>query len=455
VLTKSGVSLVEALPGYGFIIKGTSSAITTVSKLDFVAWLAPYHPGLKLAANLFLKPARKLSPGEMRPEAITARALPYNEIEATFFPGEKQTAAVQMVEQLGGSITAQSRSQLRVRLAPENIARLAAIEGVKRIDSFVPDEYDNDVSAGILQVTDVRASNELDGENQIVAVMDSGLDTGVDDATMHVDFQGRIEGLVPLAGRTDAIDASAHGTHVSGTVLGDGNASGGIYAGMAPAARIVMLAKPDSVASAAALTDAFGEAYSRDARIQNNSWGKGNDSAYDAYSQAIDQYVWDQRDFLPMFSAGNNGRDTEPDGVANLDSLRRTGAAKNCLCVGGSENNRPSGSTPTPGRDTTYGNYYSSETLIDPIASDHFSDNPDGMFYHSSRGPSDDGRIKPDVIAPGTNVLSVRASSVGDPPAPACPLPPSRAAWPWRASISSINVGTNALATIRDQALHC
>ncbi|MBI2910460.1 MAG: S8 family serine peptidase [Chloroflexi bacterium] len=415
-LTLAGADTVAALPNYGFVIKGSSAAAESVKALEFVAWLAPYHPGLKLGANLFRHPARHLRPADIRPEAIGADALPYGEVEVTFFKGEDPATAIAAVERLGGVVTHRSRTQLRVRVAPDAVARLAAIEGVKRIDRHMPDEYDNDLSAGILQVADVRASHELDGEGQIVAVMDTGLDTGVDDATMHVDFQGRIEALVPLTGRADAIDGEAHGTHVCGTVLGNGTASGGVYAGVAPEARIVMLAKPDSMASSDDMVDAFEEAHSRDARIQNNSWGKNSDSSYEAYAEAIDQYVWDHRDFLPMFSAGNSGRDSEPDGVANLDSLRSTGAAKNCLCVGGSENNRPSGSSPTPGRDTTYGDYYTSEALIDPIASDHFSDNPQGIFYHSSRGPSDDGRIKPDVIAPATNVLSTRSSAAGDPP---------------------------------------
>ena len=419
-ITAAGANIVEALSGSGFVIKGTPPVTESVRGLDFVAWLAPYHPGLKLAANLFRCPARHLSLAQMCPEAITAEALPYGEVELTFFKGEDPAAAVAAVESFGGVATVTSRTQLRVRIALEAMAKLATIEGVKRIDSYVPEEYDNDVSAGILHVPDVRASHELDGEDQIVAVMDTGLDSGVDDATMHQDFQGRIEGLVPLGTRTDAIDAgmtsAGHGTHVSGILLGDGSASGGQYAGMAPAARVIMLAKPSYLPSTADMVDAFDEAHSRDSRIQNNSWGKGSDASYSAWSEAIDEYVWEHRSFLPVFTSGNKGRDDEPDGVTNLGSLRQTGAAKNCLCVGGCENNRPSGSSPTPGRDLTYGALYTSETLVPPIETDHFSDNPDGMFYHSSRGPTDDGRIKPDVIAPATNVLSVRSSVAGDPP---------------------------------------
>ena len=38
------------------------------------------------------------------------------------------------------------------------------------------------------------------------------------------------------------------------------------------------------------------------------------------------------------------------------------------------------------------------------------SDDPTGLAAFSSRGPTDDGRIQPDVFAPGTNILSLRST---------------------------------------------
>lgn len=419
-LTSIGAEIVESLPSYGFVIKGIPPVIESINKLDFVDWTSLYPPGLKLGANLFRTPARHLKPSDLRPESIKEAALRHGQVELTFFKGEDPTNAVADIEALGGVVTLKSRNQLRVRILPEDVSGLTSIEGVKRIDSYFPIEKDNDVSAVILHVPDVRASHELDGEEQIIAVMDTGLDTGVDDATMHQDFQGRIKALVPISGRVDAIDTDGHGTHVSGTLLGDGSKSGGQYAGMAPGAKLIMLAW-DYWGAAGDIAGWFDEARNRNARIQNNSWGSGYDSSYNEWPEAIDEYVWEHRDFLPVFSAGNKGRDndppgpTGPDGVADLDSLGRPAVAKNCLTVGGCENNRPTGSIPTPGRDLTYGDAYTGENLVAPIDSDHFSDNPDGMFYHSSRGPTDDGRIKPDVVAAATNVLSTRSSQGPDP----------------------------------------
>jgi subtilisin family serine protease len=97
--------------------------------------------------------------------------------------------------------------------------------------------------------------------------------------------------------------------------------------------------------------------------------------------------------------------------VVDADSLSEQATAKNCITVGASENNRPHGSVPAPGGDFTYGAGWPATFPADPIKSDHISNNPNGMAAFSSRGPTDDGRIKPDVVAPGTNILSVRSSA--------------------------------------------
>jgi subtilisin family serine protease len=59
---------------------------------------------------------------------------------------------------------------------------------------------------------------------------------------------------------------------------------------------------------------------------------------------------------------------------------------------------------------------FSSTRFAQMGAAGHVSDNPEGLACFSSRGPTDDGRIKPEVVAPGTNVLSTRSSQVGDDP---------------------------------------
>src|SRR5262249_25625065 len=83
--------------------------------------------------------------------------------------------------------------------------------------------------------------------------------------------------------------------------------------------------------------------------------------------------------------------------------------AKNCLTVGASENNRPEPAlrpeAPWNGAWSKIGSRWRFMTRAGNVA-----ENPQGMACFSSRGPTDDGRIKPEVVAPGTSILSVRSS---------------------------------------------
>ena len=106
--------------------------------------------------------------------------------------------------------------------------------------------------------------------------------------------------------------------------------------------------------------------------MQNNSWGDGSSSGriYGDYAVQADSFMWDHPDFLGLWAAGNSeGGDSR---------IYEPGTAKNIVTVGASYNN---------------------STDLDTLAS------------FSSRGPTADGRIKPDVIAPGACLTSVRSNT--------------------------------------------
>jgi serine protease AprX len=105
---------------------------------------------------------------------------------------------------------------------------------------------------------------------------------------------------------------------------------------------------------------------------------------------------------LICFAAGNEGKDGNADGRIDPNSVTPPGTAKNCLTVGASENNRPNQSM-------TYNEGFGDDFPAVPIKNDKTADNPEGMVAFSSRGPVQDGRIKPDVVAPGTFILSTRS----------------------------------------------
>ena len=95
-----------------------------------------------------------------------------------------------------------------------------------------------------------------------------------------------------------------------------------------------------------------------------------------------------------LFSAGNDGVDNNGNGEVDLDSIGSPATAKSVLTVGASENDRPSITN-------VYGPGYGSS-----ISTDQYADNISGLAAFSSRGPTDDNRVKPEVVAPGTFVLS-------------------------------------------------
>jgi hypothetical protein len=147
------------------------------------------------------------------------------------------------------------------------------------------------------------------------------------------------------------------------------------------------------------------------ARVHTNSWGLTNSAGeYTSSSEEVDEFVWENRDMVICFAAGNPGRDSDRDGVIELGSVEAPGTAKNCITVGASESDRPDQS-----RRWDTGSWSFRYPEI-PIAGDLWADNPDGMAAFSGRGPTRDGRIKPDVVAPGTSILSAcsRRASVGD-----------------------------------------
>lgn len=73
------------------------------------------------------------------------------------------------------------------------------------------------------------------GQDVTVAILDSGL-------APHPDFQGRVAAFQDFVeGRREAYDDNGHGTHVAGILAGDGRMSRGVFAGMAPKAKLVAL----------------------------------------------------------------------------------------------------------------------------------------------------------------------------------------------------------------------
>ena len=122
--------------------------------------------------------------------------------------------------------------------------------------------------------------------------------------------------------------------------------------------------------------EVFPAAYKSGARVHSNSWKDGVD-AYNSYSYDVDAFTYKNDDFVVLFAAGNQGGQ-------GLSSVATPSNAKNCIAVGASE-------------------------LRDPSTDSPLSNGLGNVAWFSSLGPTNDGRIKPDVIAPGSFVMSAYA----------------------------------------------
>jgi PKD repeat protein len=408
-LRRANVRLFDYVPDYAFLAWMDGSAASRAAALPHVRWVGPYQPAYRLSPRL---------DGATGRQNITLLALPTLD----------EAALVARLQALGASVHAAARNEfgayLNLTVDAAQLPALAQLPPVVWLEPYSPPRLLNDVARGpgIMNAEQVWQDLGLYGAGQIVAICDSGLDVGVIGPTMNDDFEGRILAFYDLSGDGSLDRCSGHGTHVAGSVLGNGANSGsdpanhdyaGSYAGLAPEAQLIFQSIERYLAVVGCLTwglpfnlnDLFQPTFDAGARIHTNSWGgAGSSGEYNANSQQTDQFAWTHPDFTILFSAGNTATDGDGDGVVDADSILAPGTAKNCITVGASENLRP---TPSPNPDSgAYGASWPDDFPAEPIFSDAIADAPSGMAAFSSRGPTDDGRIKPDLVAPGTWILS-------------------------------------------------
>jgi subtilisin family serine protease len=422
-LARLGVSASVYLPEDAFKIRLSRAQVEKVRRFRPLEWIGPYQPAFKLAPKLAREgqAAYKVYLTESADAARVGKAI----------------------EALGGEVSGDGQV-LTVVIDGNALDAIAHILDVEWIENFKVYKLRNDTAAGEMNASPAW-NGGFTGAGVQIGLADTGLDTGVDDHgvndDIHRDFDNRVNHisswpiqsgwnlLVNNDGANDGASDldSGHGTHTTGSAAGNGSRSGGTYKGIAPAAGITMqaieqyvemnalgeaLVGPDGYYLAGIpddLNTLFAEAQGWGTTIHSNSWGGGDPGAYDASSQDVDEYTWKHKNFLTIFAAGNDGVDANADGKIDPGSITSPSTAKNTLSVGATENRKPA---PAPNADSgRYGTWWPSDYSAEPIKSDFIADaGGDGLAAFSSRGPTLDGRIKPDVVAPGTWIASVRSS---------------------------------------------
>jgi hypothetical protein len=419
------------IPDNGWLVRGRSGAAEVARTYPWVSAVIPYQPWYRVSPRL-------------------DGATGIKQLRIQLFDDVDLPAIASKLTALGatelGRIDESDVKFLRVNVDASLINTLARMDAVQWIEPVEPLKLFNDHAADTLDVRPMwtpgavpgaSGDGTLQGQNQIVGIADTGLDTG-NTATMHPDFAGRVKALQAWARIGDASDPVGHGTHTAGSLAGDGsywtaNISGAgsctascnaskAPKGMAPKSQIVFQSIADANGNLVGIPDdpgsLFGSAYDLGARVHSDSYGIDSAGEYDAFAFLVDRFEQSHPDMLLAFAAGNAGVDGNHDGKVDLGSIGSPATAKDVLAVGASEDSRganfTSGEFATSGspipRYSTYGFDFGFTTA--PIANDTMSNNAEGMAAFSSRGPTTDGRIKPDITAIGTHVLSTRSSLI-------------------------------------------
>lgn len=421
-----GIEILEYIPDFAYKVRMNPRQLAAVKRMPGIHWVGIYQPAYKISPQLSRSKHNLLI---VRTEKGIAAANLLSAIRST-----------------GASVLSYGGNVLRVAATGSQIDAIANIPDIAWIEPFRMYEKHNEYGGGEIMGGATAAANGYDGATQIVAIADTGLGHGSPEGA-HPDIPDqRIVNIFdwPSTSASNCWEAypdgsqdvdSGHGTHTAVSAVGDGGANGE-GKGMAFAAKLVMQTVEDYLDMIGVcatqfpdgyylmglpddLHDLFTQAYDAGARIHSDSWGSSANGEYTTDAANTDDFMWTHRDMLITFSAGNDGVDADADGVVDADSIGSPATAKNVLTVGASENKREDGypcdtelnygsCADNGGRNTifTYGQAWPNDFPAEPLFSDSLAGNAEQMAAFSSRGPTDDGRIKPDVVAPGTYVLS-------------------------------------------------
>jgi hypothetical protein len=392
-----GGELIAYVPDNTWITRIDGGRAASLTESPDVAWVGAFHPAYKISPTIGTHEFK--NPKRAGDSFLTLYIRVFEDLDGT--ARELEALGVEVLETSDDGfqkIIVAHASQPMVNA----IARVPSVWWIEEKPEFT---VLNDTTKWVVQ-SNINGSTPIwdqgiHGEGQLVAVMDSGLDYnscwfretgGAAPGPSH----RKVVDYTPYGGGQpyDGCDIG-HGTHVCGTLAGDQsyiNPGNYNYNGMAYKAKLMMqdVGADDEwgctigeVQIPTSLTSAYTNAYSSGARIHSNSWG-GTDNTYDSYCVDIDNFMWNNQQFLVVFAAGNAGPGASTVGFP--------GTAKNCITVGATR--RP------PDQDV--------------------------MAGYSSRGPAFDGRMKPTVTAPGGEAGYSYINSVdndtGNPPAQTCSM---------------------------------
>ncbi|MBO9656166.1 MAG: S8 family serine peptidase [Agrobacterium tumefaciens] len=430
MIEAAGAEIVEREPSGAFVIRTTDGGAGLL-RLPFVQNVRLYGVDETLSAPVVIEETLDAAAGEAADPITTRNAtidrpsvgvsvepgLSSGRFEAICHERSDLDGVTEAIGNLGGSIISSSGRAVRFVLNPADIASVAAIPGVASVAMARSAHLRCDLARPLVGIghPDLPPLS-FDGAGETIGVADTGIDAG------HPDFAAKHVTAVALGRRGDASDPDGHGTHVAGTIAGDGTASRAQGAppndpaplrGIAPAANIYFQSILDANGGLGGLPDSLIDllqpAYDAGVRIHNNSWGAYIQSRYDSMALDIDEFVYSHPDFLPIIAAGNEGSCrpglASMQGFVDYPSLGSPATAKNGITVGASRSSRTKGGLAA----MTWQKAWPKDFDALPIGDETVSGDAQCLAAFSSRGPADDFRVKPDLVAPGTDIAATRS----------------------------------------------
>jgi serine protease AprX len=267
-------------------------------------------------------------------------------------------------------------------MSSSQVRALSHAQGVFRIEENFEASIKLDASNQDFGAVAARTTYGVTGAGVIVCVADTGVDTAheqLDDGNV-VEFRDFVNGSPSAGYVAPPYDDNGHGTHVSASAVGSGTGGSNAltFQGVAHGATLHVAKVLDATGSGTAIQIINGVDWcvASGAHVLSMSLGTaggsdGQDSLSQSVNNAADQGV------IPVIAAGNSGDDELTVGSP--------GAAEKAITV-----TAVGDTTAPPGTARrTLGHY------IAPFA---------------SRGLTLDGRLKPDIAAPGVTITSARSS---------------------------------------------
>lgn len=404
-LRQAGAEVVAYVPNNAYLVRASQAVAQQLAVLPGTQVVLPWEPYYKLDTDLL-------------PLAIDQQPLPPSSrnLNLLIFAGQRELA-LRVLAAMDVVILGEERSpfgvQLTVRPPSAALVPLAQMESVQAIETHHRRKLANDLTRARLRVSTNTTTASLltlngitlDGRDVLVNVNDTGVDAE------HPDLEGRVTGDSQFT----IEDHDGHGTHVAGIIASSGasgpkippkmipgSVSNANFRGMAPEARIYALPINNG---GPLISDAYLQetAAATNAIISNNSWSYGNSGSYSLASASWDAAV---RDALPgqegsqplitVFAAGNSS-------IAGVDA---PATAKNVITVGAIENMRVITNLVTVIEDGIT-NIFAPWLGLTDTNNEVAAFSAIGNVGRRREGSS--GRFKPDVVAPGTFVVSTRA----------------------------------------------